>query len=268
MLQASAFEEKINQSLENGYLPVVVLSQESGEYRSLGKSALWAAEYAADKVNENGGVNGCKVQIISENTNSEKSKALSLFQGASRASFLVLGPMDAPETAYIAKNVERNQTINIAAYSFAESRNTMAPHGISYMSDSEAGDLEEVRYGHRQIRISKCGAFTMSEDESQENTTELLQDRLEDMGLHLLKIVDIRQGASDKDYAYYAIQALNQGADGYIFLVRGKETGNILLKLRSHGVEEGRQISTSFSAYGSELFDVARKYAGWHFYLE
>lgn len=77
------------------------------------------------------------------------------------------------------------------------------------------------------------------------------------MGLHLLKIVDIRQGASDEDYAYYAIQALNQGADGYIFLVRGKETGNILLKLRSHGVEEGRQISTSFSAYGSELFDVA-----------
>ena len=53
--------------------------------------------------------------------------------------------MDAPETAYIAKNVERNQTINIAAYSFAESRNTMAPYGISYMSDSEAGDLEEVR---------------------------------------------------------------------------------------------------------------------------
>lgn len=39
--------------------------------------------------------------------------------------------------------------------------------------------------------------------------------------------------------------------------MRGKETGNILLKLRSHGVEEGRQISTSFSAYGSELFDVA-----------
>ena len=43
-LQASAFEEKINQSLENGYLPVVVLSQESGEYSSLGKSALWASE--------------------------------------------------------------------------------------------------------------------------------------------------------------------------------------------------------------------------------
>ena len=159
-LQASAFEEKINQSLENGYLPVVVLSQESGEYRSLGKSALWAAEYAADKVNENGGVNGCKVQIISENTNSEKSKALSLFQGASRASFLVLGPMDAPETAYIAKNVERNQTINIAAYSFAEIQKY---HGTVW-------NLLYERFGGRRSGGSagmvtgksgyqKCGAF-------------------------------------------------------------------------------------------------------------
>ena len=38
-LQASAFEEKINQSLESGYLPVVVLSQESGEYRNNRKKA-------------------------------------------------------------------------------------------------------------------------------------------------------------------------------------------------------------------------------------
>lgn len=257
-LQAAAFEEKINESLRNGYLPVVVLSQESGEYQSLGKSALWAAEYAADKVNENGGVNGCKVQIVSENTNSEKSKALSLFQGAGRASFLVLGPIDAPETTYIAKNVERNETIHIAAYSYAESRNIMAPYGISYMSDSEAGDLEEIRvWSQANPDIKNVVLFTMSEDESQENTTELLQDKLEDMGLHLLKIIDMKQGADNDDYAYYAIQALNQKADGYIFLVRGKDTGNVLLKLRSHGVEEGRQISTSFSAYGSELFDVA-----------
>ena len=117
---------------------------------------------------------------------------------------------------------------------------------------------QEVRvWSQANPDIENVVLFTMSEDESQENTTELLQDRLADMGLHLLKIVDIKQGANDEDYAAYAIQALNQGADGYIFLVRGKETGNILLKLRSHGVEEGRQISTSFSAYGSELFDVA-----------
>ena len=83
--------------------------------------------------------------------------------------------------------------------------------------------------------------FTMSEDESQENTTELLQDRLEDMGLHLLKIVDIRQGASDEDYAYYAIQALNQGADGYNF--SGAWQGN-----RKYSVETQKSWSGGRSA--------------------
>ena len=51
-LQASAFQEKIEQCLKAGELPVVVLSQESGEYESIGKSALWAAEYAAAQVNK------------------------------------------------------------------------------------------------------------------------------------------------------------------------------------------------------------------------
>lgn len=83
-LQASAFQEKIEQCLKAGELPVVVLSQESGEYESIGKSALWAAEYAAAQVNKNGGVNGCNVRIVSENTSSDNSKALSLYQGASR----------------------------------------------------------------------------------------------------------------------------------------------------------------------------------------
>ena len=83
-LQASAFQEKIEQCLKAGELPVVVLSQESGEYESIGKSALWAAEYAAAQVNKNGGVNGCNVRIVSENTSSDNSKALSLYQGASK----------------------------------------------------------------------------------------------------------------------------------------------------------------------------------------
>ena len=85
----------------------MVLSQESGEYESIGKSALWAAEYAAAQVNKNGGVNGCNVRIVSENTSSDNSKALSLYQGASRTAFAVLGPVDAPETVYIAQNAEK-----------------------------------------------------------------------------------------------------------------------------------------------------------------
>lgn len=257
-LQASAFQEKIEQCLEAGELPVVVLSQESGEYESIGKSGLWAAEYAADQVNKSGGVNGCKVRIVSENTGSDNSKALSLYQGASRAAFAVLGPIDAPETIYIAQNVERNETVHIAAYSYAESRQLMAPYGVSYMSDSEEGELEEVRvWAQQNPDIKNIVLYTMSQDESKENTTELFQNTLADLGLNILKIVDVKQEAGDQDYSYYAIQGLNEDADGYVFLIRGRECANILVKLRQHGVEEGRRISTSFSAYSRELFEIA-----------
>ena len=257
-LQASAFQEKIEQCLEAGELPVVVLSQESGEYESIGKSVLWATEYAAEQINKNGGVNGCKVRIVSENTGSDNSKALSLYQGASRAAFAVLGPIDAPETTYIAQNVERNETVHIAAYSYAESRQLMAPYGISYMSDSEEGELEEVRvWAQQNPDIKNIVLYTMSQDESKENTTELFQNTLADLGLNILKIVDVKPEAGEQDYSYYAIQGLNEDADGYVFLIRGRECANILVKLRQHGVEEGRRISISFSAYGSELFEIA-----------
>lgn len=113
----------------------------------------------AAQVNKNGGVNGCNVRIVSENTGSDNSKALSLYQGASRTASAVLGPVDAPETVYIAQNTEKNGTVHLAAYSYEESRQLMAPYGISYMSDSEDGELEEVQMWGQQnpdIKILYC----------------------------------------------------------------------------------------------------------------
>ena len=214
-LQASAFQEKIEQCLKAGELPIVVLSQESGEYESIGKSALWAAEYAAAQVNKNGGVNGCNVRIVSENTGSDNSKALSLYQGASRTASAVLGPVDAPETVYIAQNAEKNGTVHLAAYSYAESRQLMAPYGISYMSDSEDGELEEVRvWAQQNPDIKNIVLYTMSQDESKKNTTKMFEDTLSDLGLNILKIVDVKPGADEMDDSYYAIQGLNENADG------------------------------------------------------
>lgn len=110
-LQASAFQEKIEQCLKAGELPIVVLSQESGEYESIGKSALWAAEYAAAQVNKNGGVNGCNVRIVSENTGSDNSKALSLYQGASRTLLQCLARWSTGDSVYCTKQEKMGRSI-------------------------------------------------------------------------------------------------------------------------------------------------------------
>ena len=70
----------------------------------------------------------------------------------------MLGPVDAPETLYIEQNAEKNGTVHLAAYSYEESRQLMAPYGISYMSDSEDGELEEVRmWGQQNPDINYIG---------------------------------------------------------------------------------------------------------------
>ena len=258
---ASAFQEEIEECLEEGNLPVVMLSQESGEYDFIGVPARWAAEYAVDQVNGAGGINGCDIRLIVGNTHSEKSRALSLYEGAQRVSFLILGPVDAPETAYIssAKQNGENNAVHLAAYSYAESRQEVAPFGISYMSDSEDGELEAVKvWAQQNPDISDVVIFTMSEDESKKSTSAMFQDTFEDLGLHICEIIDVKSNAEKTDYQRYAIQALNQKADGYVFLLSGEDYANILVELRKHGVEEGRRISASFSSYVSDTIDIAK----------
>lgn len=258
---ASAFQKEIEDCLEEGCLPIVMLSQETGEYDFIGTPARWAAEYAVNQVNDAGGINGCRVKLVVGNTNSEKSRALSLYEGARRAAFLILGPADAPETAYIAsakKGDGDSSPVHLAAYSYAESRQEVSPYGISYMSDSEAGELEAVKVWARQNPdITDVVVFTMSGDESKKNTAMLFQDTFEDIGLHICEIVDVKSGAGKTDYQRYAIQALNRKADGYVFLLSGEDYANILVELRRHGVEEGRRISASFSSYVDDTIDIA-----------
>lgn len=91
-----------------------------------------------------------------------------------------------------------------------------APYGISYMSDSADGEFAAVAaWAEENPDIDDIVLFTMSEDESQENTTRLFQDTLGDIGLNILEIVDIRMNAQTEDYVQYAIQALNCKADYY-----------------------------------------------------
>ena len=103
---------------------------------------------------------------------------------------MILGPVDAPETAYIssAKQNGENNAVHLAAYSYAESRQEVAPFGISYMSDSEDGELEAVKvWAQQNPDISDVVIFTMSEDESKKSTSAMFQDTFEAVSYtHLL----------------------------------------------------------------------------------
>ncbi len=253
---ANTFQKEIQRS-DPDKIPIIFLCPQSGYYTFIGKDAAWAAKYAVDQINANGGVNGKKVELILKDTRSSKSLSSSYFIGAAREVPVVIGPLDAPSSAQIAPRLAATQTTNIGTYSYEESRKAYGPYTISYMSDSEKGEYFSIqKWKELNPDIQNVVIFTDSTDESKSNSLALLQQRLPDLHLNVIDVIDV---SGDRDQLHYekcAIQALNKKADGYISLLSVEDYVNILSQLRKRGVTEGSLITASFTALFPELFET------------
>lgn len=128
------------------------------------------------------------------------------------------------------------------------------------MSDSEDGELEAVRvFAKENPDIRDVVLFSMSSDEAKNSSARQFQELQGELGLHFLDVIDVSPDAQESDYRQYAIRALNQKADGYVFLLGSRDYAEILKELRSHGIEEGRRITASFSAFNQETMEIAQE---------
>lgn len=252
---ANHFQEEIQSRLkDSNSIPVVFLCPETGFYSFIGEDAAWAARYAVDKINEEGGVNGRKVELIMKDTKSDKSLAVSYFAGAAREVPAVIGPLDAPSSAQIAQLLDGMYTTNIASYAYEQVRQQYGSFAVAFMNDSSWGECECVRVWKKENPdIKDVVIFTDSEDEAKADSVRLFQTELEDMGISILDVVDVSGERTDLHYEQCAIQALNKKPDGYISLLVANDYSHILKELRKRGVTEGRRITSSFAAFSSDL---------------
>lgn len=234
---------------------IPVLSAETGAIAFVGKPASWAAQYAASVINEQGGINGVPIKVVTYDTKFDTAEAVSAMSQVVDDSLIVVGPMDAPGGQAAGQLAFDARVANIAAYSYADVRAEYSPYAISYMTDSEEGDwLAAQQWKKLNDDIKTVVIFTCPTDSSQMATTKLLEENLPSIGIEVLKVVEVETGTLDCGPA--AIQAINAGADGYISVVRADENAKVVAELRARGVEEGRRITCGFSSYSSNYIDV------------
>ena len=120
---------------------IPMLTAATGAIAYVGKPAGWAAEYAAEIINANGGIRGVPVKVTVLDTAFDTSKAVTQMTSVVDNALVVLGPMDAPGAESAGQVAYDGGVPNIAAYSFQDIRDLYAPYVMGYMTDSEEGDL-------------------------------------------------------------------------------------------------------------------------------
>ncbi len=235
---------------------IPVLSAVTGAIAFVGKPASWAAEYAAEMINEQGGIEGVPVSVDIYDTKFDTAEVASCLSQVVDDSLVVLGPMDAPGGEVAGQMIYDAKVPNIAAYSYQEARENYEPYAIAYMTDSEEGDtIAAEKWIGLNPDIKSVVIFTCPSDSSQVATTELLEEFLPTLDVEVKGVVEVETDTLDCGPA--AVQALNYNADGYISVLRADENAKVVMELRSRGVDEGRRITCGFSAFSDNYIGVA-----------
>lgn len=235
---------------------IPVLSAVTGAIAFVGKPASWAAQYACDVINEQGGINGVPVSVEIFDTKFDTAEVASCLSQVVDDSLIVLGPMDAPAGEVAGQIIYDAQVPNIGCYSYDEARANYAPYATGYMTDSEEGDVKAAeKWIKLNPDIKKVVIFTCPSDASQVATADLLEEFLPTIDVEVAGVVEVETDTLDCGPA--AVQALNYGADGYISVLRADENAKVVMELRSRGVDEGRRITCGFSAFSDNYIGVA-----------
>ncbi|MGI5932918.1 MAG: ABC transporter substrate-binding protein [Eubacterium sp.] len=224
----------------------------TGALSGLGEDAAWAADYAVREINASGGIRGVPVQTVVYDSKNSRQQAKKYAGEIGKKYRFFIGPIDSVGTAAIAENVEETGTPNIAAYSYASIRQQTRPYGITYMSDSTAGEKQAIkRWKELNPDIRKTVVLVTKNENSQMETAEDLKAYLPKLSMSVVSVAAI--DLNEQNGLRAAAQALNAKADGYIVLARADEYGPVLSELRKRGVTEGRRFTASFASYDSSL---------------
>lgn len=249
-----------NQKMENKEvvyeLPAILPL--SGEIYYLGESAKWAIDYAVDEINAAGGINGIPVHTTFYDSEFNKNRSKDIVEKLVKTQRFLIGPVDSNGTAAIADIIRESGTPDVATYSFESVREQSAPYGISYMSDSTTGEIAAIDiWKELNPDIEKVVIVINKGESSQMETADLLQDKLTELDMKLLRVIEIDAALNNGLNA--VVEALNTNADGYIILARTENYVKFVAEMRQRGITDGRRFTASFAGYEIPLIQEYRE---------
>lgn len=230
---------------------IPVLSAITGAVSFVGEPAIWAAEYAAKIINEQGGIEGVPVKITAYDTQFDPQKGMQYIQDLRDTALFIGGCVAAPVCEAESVELYDSQIPNIGSY-VSSTLDEYGPYICAYMGDSEILDLECAKAWLEAKGYEKVVIFYSPDDTAQAATVTQFKAELPEY----VGAVEVPTGTVD--CGPMAVQAMNLGADAFWIGCRTAEGAKICKELVERGaVESGEQIFVTFAGIGDGFIEIA-----------
>jgi len=230
---------------------IPVLSAITGPVSFVGEPAIWAANYAAQIINEQGGIEGVPVKIVPYDTEFDPQKGMQYITQLQDTALFIGGCVAAPVCEAEAQVLYEEHIPNIGSY-VSSALNEYAPYICAYMGDSEILDLELCKEWLAAKGYTKLVMFYSPDDTAQAATVERFAKEVPEY----VGAVEVPTGTID--CGPLAVQAMNMGADAFWLGCRTDEASKCCKELVERGaVESGEQIYATFAAVGAGFLEIA-----------
>ena len=230
---------------------IPVLSAITGAVSFVGEPAIWAANYAAEIINEQGGIEGVPVKIVAYDTEFDPEKGMQYITQLQDSALFIGGCVAAPVCEAEAQVLYEEHIPNIGSY-VSDALNEYGPYVCAYMGDSEVLDVEVAKAWMEAKGYTKLVMFYSPDDTAQAATVAKFAEEMPEY----VGAVEVPTGTID--CGPLAVQAMNMGADCYWLGCRTDEAAKVCKELVERGaVESGEQICATFASIGDGFIEVA-----------
>jgi branched-chain amino acid transport system substrate-binding protein len=236
----------------------------TGDASAWGENAQRGIAIAVDEVNQKGGVNGRRVEIIYEDTASNPKTAVSAFQKITSLDDVdaIIGPLLQAEVASVVSLIDKND-IPVVAPSFISIQNRINSYNPIFVwmdPEVEAGRLADYVYNQGIRRVGVIGTLDAWED----TVTMGFANRFKALGGIITDIEQVQPTADDMKLPIAKILASKPEAiylgTYYQFINSLKEINNLGYKGELYSIEVDDYLVGETSRWSNGLQFISPDY--------
>ncbi|MBN1367726.1 MAG: ABC transporter substrate-binding protein [Dehalococcoidales bacterium] len=242
--------------VDEWYLPQLVPI--TGAMAAPGLWGQWTAHYAAEVINDAGGVRGVPINVVTYDAPGDPAKAVTaMSEIIGKKPLFMLGPMDQITMGAVLGLIVDEQLPLNGFFSTKEQLAEVAPLGTHMMPDDVKGakNAAKVWIGmHPDIKSVALFYYPgLSEESARGAEAGLIESGV------TVNWIDINIG-QDIDMGPIVTRAMALDVDGYYGMVYGMDFVGILKALSDRGMNEGWRVMSGGQAMGPEILTAGANY--------